>query len=130
MLGWEREINETYLYFRHGGRIADTFRVWRRRFRRNCRLQFGRSFLGTADKGGAYTLAVLAEAPGSLQADDFLQVGNTIFVAYQDSSDNPDGTIAAGVKSAHALESTPCMGVRTFYAKTSGFPSAPHQTRA
>jgi hypothetical protein len=53
-------------------------------------------------QGGAYVLSVFAEAPGTLRPDDLLQLGNTLFVVYQDNNDNPDGTIAAGVASAQS----------------------------
>src|SRR5580700_8060146 len=53
-------------------------------------------------QGGAYALSVFAEAPGTLRPDDLLQLGNTVFVVYQDNNDNPDGTIAAGVASAQS----------------------------
>ena len=46
--------------------------------------------------GAAYVLSVFAEAPGTLRPDDLLQMGQNIFVLYQDNNDNPDGTIVAG----------------------------------
>jgi hypothetical protein len=53
-------------------------------------------------QGEAYALSVFAEAPGTLRPDDLLQLGNTVFVVYQDNNDNPDGTIAAGAASAQS----------------------------
>jgi hypothetical protein len=49
-----------------------------------------------------YSLSVFAQAQGKLKPDDILQLGNGIFIVYQDSNDNPDGTIAAGVASAQS----------------------------
>jgi len=43
-----------------------------------------------------YTISVFAAAPGTLQPDDLLQLNNTVFVIYQDTNDNPDGTIVPG----------------------------------
>lgn len=49
-----------------------------------------------------YSLSVFAQAQGKLKPDDMLQVGNSVFIVYQDGNDNPDGTIAAGVASAQS----------------------------
>lgn len=43
-----------------------------------------------------YTLSVFAQAPGKLRPDDLLQMGSMVFVVYQDTNNNPDGTIVAG----------------------------------
>jgi hypothetical protein len=53
-------------------------------------------------QGSAYTISVFAKAPGALQPDDLLQMGSTVFVIYQDTNVNPDGTLVAGVTSAQA----------------------------
>jgi hypothetical protein len=58
------------------------------------------SVQGTQDS--AYTISVFAKAPGALQPDDLLQMGSTVFVIYQDTNVNPDGTLVAGVTSAQA----------------------------
>jgi hypothetical protein len=53
-------------------------------------------------QGSAYTISVFAKAPGTLQPDDIVQMGTSIFVIDQDPNVNPDGTLAAGVTSAQA----------------------------
>jgi hypothetical protein len=58
------------------------------------------SVVGT--QGGAYTISVFAKAPGTLQPDDMVQMGTSVFVIYQDPNVNPDGTLMTGVTSAQA----------------------------
>jgi hypothetical protein len=58
------------------------------------------SVVGT--QGSAYTISVFAKAPGALQPDDMVQLASSVFVIYQDTNVNPDGTLAAGVTSAQA----------------------------
>jgi hypothetical protein len=58
------------------------------------------SVVGT--EGSAYTISVFAKAPGTLQPDDMVQLGTSIFVIYQDPNVNPDGTFPAGVTSSLA----------------------------
>jgi hypothetical protein len=58
------------------------------------------SVVGT--EGSAYAISVFAKAPGTLQPDDMVQMGTSVFVIYQDPNVNPDGTLAAGVTSAQA----------------------------
>jgi hypothetical protein len=53
-------------------------------------------------QGSTYTISVFAKAPGTLQPDDMVQMGTSVFVIYQDPNVNPDGTLAAGVTSAQA----------------------------
>jgi hypothetical protein len=53
-------------------------------------------------QGSAYTISVFAKAPGTLQPDDMVQMGTSVFVICQDPNVNPDGTLAAGVTSAQA----------------------------
>jgi hypothetical protein len=58
------------------------------------------SVVGT--QGSAYTISVFAKAPGTLQPDDIVQMGTSIFVIYQDPNVNPDGTFPPGVTSSLA----------------------------
>jgi hypothetical protein len=58
------------------------------------------SVVGT--QGSAYTISVFAKAPGTLQPDDIVQMGASIFVIYQDPNVNPDGTFPPGVTSSLA----------------------------
>jgi hypothetical protein len=58
------------------------------------------SVIGT--QGSAYTISVFATAPGTLQPDDMVQMGTSLFVIYQDPNVNPDGTLMPGVTSAQA----------------------------
>ena len=58
------------------------------------------SVVGT--QGSAYTISVFAKAPGTLQPDDMVQLGRSLFVIYQDPNVNPDGTLPPGVTSAQA----------------------------
>lgn len=58
------------------------------------------SVVGT--EGSTYTISVFAKAPGTLQPDDMVQMGTSVFVIYQDPNVNPDGTLAPGVTSAQA----------------------------
>jgi hypothetical protein len=58
------------------------------------------SVVGT--EGSAYTISVFAKASGTLQPDDMVQMGSSIFVIYQDPNVNPDGTFPAGVTSSLA----------------------------
>jgi hypothetical protein len=58
------------------------------------------SVVGT--QGSAYTISVFAKAPGTLQPDDMVQMGTSVFVIYQDPNVNPDGTLMQGVTSAQA----------------------------
>lgn len=53
-------------------------------------------------QGSAYTISVFAKAPGALVPDDMVQMGTSVFVIYQDTNINPDGTLAPGVTSAQA----------------------------
>ncbi len=53
-------------------------------------------------QGSAYTISVFAKAPGALVPDDMVQMGTSVFVIYQDTNINPDGTIKTGVTSAQA----------------------------
>jgi hypothetical protein len=53
-------------------------------------------------QGNAYRISVFATAPGELQPDDMLQMGNSLYIIYQDPNVNPDGTLASGVTSAQA----------------------------
>lgn len=53
-------------------------------------------------QGSAYSISVFAKAPGTLQPDDMVQVGNSLFVVCQDTNVNPDGTLPSGVTSAQA----------------------------
>ncbi|HSY37183.1 MAG TPA: hypothetical protein VK814_15630 [Acidobacteriaceae bacterium] len=56
----------------------------------------------TATQGSTYAISVFAKAPGALQPDDLLQVGTSVFVLYQDTNVNPDGTFANGETSSKA----------------------------
>jgi hypothetical protein len=53
-------------------------------------------------QGSSYAISVFAQSPSQLRPDDMVQVGNSIFVVYQDNNINPDGTLATGVTSAQA----------------------------
>jgi hypothetical protein len=54
-------------------------------------------------QGSAYSISVFAQSPGgTLVPDDMVQAGSSVFVIYQDTNVNPDGTLAAGVTSAQA----------------------------
>jgi hypothetical protein len=53
-------------------------------------------------QGSSYSISVFAKAPGKLQPDDMVQMGDTVFVICQDTNINPDGTLVAGVTSAQA----------------------------
>lgn len=53
-------------------------------------------------QGSNYAISVFAKAPGTLQPDDMVQVGSTVFVILQDPNVNPDGTFPAGVTSSLA----------------------------
>ena len=53
-------------------------------------------------QGNSYTISVFAKAPGALQPDDMLQMGSSVFVVYQDTNVNPDGTLVSGVSTAQA----------------------------
>ena len=55
-----------------------------------------------ATQGSTYTISVFAKAPGTLQPDDLVQMGTSIFVVYQDPNVNPDGTFPPGVTSSLA----------------------------
>ena len=50
----------------------------------------------------AYSITVFAQTKGTLQPDDLVQVGNSVYVILQDSNINPDGTLASGVTSAQS----------------------------
>jgi len=56
----------------------------------------------TGTQGSAYTISVFAQAPGTLQPDDVIQLGTSIFVICQDPNVNPDGTFPPGVTSSLA----------------------------
>jgi hypothetical protein len=58
------------------------------------------SVMGT--QGSNYKISVFAKAAGTLQPDDIVQLGSSIFVIYQDPNVNPDGTLPSGVTSAQA----------------------------
>jgi len=53
-------------------------------------------------QGSSYIISVFAKAPGSLQPDDMVQMGSSVFVICQDTNVNPDGTLISGVASAQA----------------------------
>jgi hypothetical protein len=53
-------------------------------------------------QGSNYIISVFAKAPGTLQPDDMVQMGSSVFVICQDTNVNPDGTLASGVTSAQA----------------------------
>jgi hypothetical protein len=53
-------------------------------------------------QGSTYSISVFAKAPGTLQPDDMVQVGSTVFVVLQDKNVNPDGTFPPGVTSSLA----------------------------
>jgi hypothetical protein len=53
-------------------------------------------------QGSTYKISVFAKAPGTLQPDDMVQLGTSVFVICQDPNVNPDGTLASGVTSAQA----------------------------
>jgi hypothetical protein len=53
-------------------------------------------------QGSSYTISVFAKAPGTLQPDDMVQMGSSLFVICQDPNVNPDGTLMTGVTSAQA----------------------------
>jgi hypothetical protein len=53
-------------------------------------------------QGSNYIISVFAKAPGTLQPDDIVQMGTSVFVVCQDPNVNPDGTLASGVTSAQA----------------------------
>jgi hypothetical protein len=53
-------------------------------------------------QGSNYSISVFAKAPGTLQPDDMVQLGSTVFVILQDPKVNPDGTFPAGVTSSLA----------------------------
>lgn len=53
-------------------------------------------------QGSSYSISVFAKAPGNLQPDDIVQMGDMVFVICQDPNVNPDGTLVAGVTSAQA----------------------------
>jgi hypothetical protein len=53
-------------------------------------------------QGSIYTISVFAKAPGTLQPDDMVQMGTSLFVIYQDPNVNPDGTLMPGITSAQA----------------------------
>jgi hypothetical protein len=53
-------------------------------------------------QGSSYTISVFAKAPGTLQPDDMVQTGSSLFVICQDPNVNPDGTLMTGVTSAQA----------------------------
>jgi hypothetical protein len=55
-----------------------------------------------AAQGSNFSISVFAKAPGTLQPDDMLQMGNSLFVICQDPNVNPDGTLPPGVTSAQA----------------------------
>ena len=44
----------------------------------------------------AFAVSVWVQAPGALRPDDIVQLGNSIFVVYQDNNNNPDGTNVPG----------------------------------
>jgi hypothetical protein len=56
----------------------------------------------TATQGSTYSISVFAKAPGTLQPDDLLQLGTSVFVIYQDTNVNPDGTFVPGVTEGKA----------------------------
>lgn len=58
------------------------------------------SVVGT--QGNSYGISVFAKAPGTLQPDDIVQMGSSVFVICQDPNVNPDGTLVSGVTSAQA----------------------------
>jgi hypothetical protein len=58
------------------------------------------SVMGT--QGSNYKISVFAKAAGTLQPDDIVQLGSSIFVICQDPNVNPDGTLPSGVTSAQA----------------------------
>jgi hypothetical protein len=58
------------------------------------------SVVGT--QGSNYGISVFAKAPGTLQPDDIVQLGSSVFVICQDANVNPDGTLVTGVTSAQA----------------------------
>ena len=49
------------------------------------------SVVGT--QGSNYGISVFAKAPGTLQPDDIVQMGSSVFVICQDTNVNPDGTL-------------------------------------
>ena len=53
-------------------------------------------------QGSAYTIAVFAQVPGTLQPDDMVAENGAIFVVCQDPNINPDGTLMPGVTSAQS----------------------------
>ena len=58
------------------------------------------SVVGT--QGSTYAISVFAKAPGALLPDDLLQLGTSVFILYQDTNVNPDGTFANGATSSKA----------------------------
>src|ERR1700727_1578696 len=58
------------------------------------------SVVGT--QGSNYGISVFAKAPGTLQPDNIVQLGSSVFVICQDPNVNPDGTLVSGVTSAQA----------------------------
>jgi hypothetical protein len=56
----------------------------------------------TGTQGGNYVISVFAKAPGTIEPDDMVQLGTSIFVICQDPNVNPDGTYPPGVTSSLA----------------------------
>ena len=55
-----------------------------------------------ATEGSNYSISVFAKSPGTLQPDDIVEMGSSVFVICQDPNVNPDGTLVSGVTSAQA----------------------------
>jgi hypothetical protein len=57
---------------------------------------------GVQSTQGNYQISVFAQTPGTLQPDDIIQLGTSVFVICQDPNVNPDGTYPPGVTSSLA----------------------------
>ena len=53
-------------------------------------------------QGSSYSISVFAKASGALIPDDMVQMGSSVFVIYQDTNINPDGTLKTGVTTAQS----------------------------